>query len=949
MARTRVIFFRGVQSFLGRKGWRKILRILIIFLFFILALNFPWIARQGIAQTPNLSSANLAQEGKISYEGGRFAESIEYWEKAITAFSLENDPLNQAMAFSNLSLTYQKLGKLEQADIAIGQSLKLLATQPNSKEQLRVLAQSLDILGQLYLSKGQAEAALQTWQESYQYYHQIEDDFAKIQNQINQAQAMQSLGLYQRSLTILTEVENALESNSLNLQLKSIGLRSLGNTLRLVGKLKESQEVLKASLKLAEQSKSYENIIASQLSLGDAQRALGYQERNLLIASGVKDLIKTQKNQEINQYYTDAVDWYKKVADSEAAGFNKIQAKLNLISLWLDSKHWVSQQSNLHQIDALEWESWFGQKAIKLASELKETIRKFPMSRKTIYAKINLAQSLVCLTSPSLKSDQIEYFSPIMQPCTLSRTETQDSALVDTSWREIAEILATAIQEAKTLKDERSQAYALGYLGGIYQQTQDWKNAEKLTQEALALTRLIQSPDIAYRWQWQQARLRKAQGDKDGAIAAYQTAFETLQALRKDLASISQDTQFNFRDSVEPFYRELAEFLLKDQQPSQDQLKLSRDVIEALQLAELDNFFRESCTPTQQETIDKLDPKTAVIYAIILNKKIEVILSLPQGELYRYQTSEINNIEYILEKLRENLGRPKDPDVVQEQSKLVYNWLIKPLEKDLTNHPEIATLVFVLDGSLRNIPMAVLYDESEQKYLIEKQYALVLAPGLKLIKSKPSPRTQLTILTGGLSKTKTVTLGENNQTFAALANVEQELIEIRAVIPKGKDLLNDTFTKESFVKEINSNTQYSIVHLATHAQFSSDPEKTFILTSDDPLKSQELKELLKTSGETKDKIIELLVLSACQTAQGDRRATLGLAGIAVRAGARSTLATLWQVNDLSTAEVMVKFYQELQNPNLTKAEALHQAQLALLSKEERPYYWGSYILIGNWL
>ena len=129
MARTRVIFFRGVQSFLGRKGWRKILRILIIFLFFILALNFPWIARQGIAQTPNLSSANLAQEGKISYEGGRFAESIEYWEKAITAFSLENDPLNQAMAFSNLSLTYQKLGKLEQADIAIGQSLKLLATQ----------------------------------------------------------------------------------------------------------------------------------------------------------------------------------------------------------------------------------------------------------------------------------------------------------------------------------------------------------------------------------------------------------------------------------------------------------------------------------------------------------------------------------------------------------------------------------------------------------------------------------------------------------------------------------------------------------------------------------------------------------------------------------------------------------------------------------------------------
>jgi CHAT domain-containing protein len=97
--------------------------------------------------------------------------------------------------------------------------------------------------------------------------------------------------------------------------------------------------------------------------------------------------------------------------------------------------------------------------------------------------------------------------------------------------------------------------------------------------------------------------------------------------------------------------------------------------------------------------------------------------------------------------------------------------------------------------------------------------------------------------------------------------------------------------------------------------------------------------------------IELLVLSACQTATGDRRAALGLAGLAVRSGARSTLATLWSVNDRSTALFMVEFYRELGQPGVTKAQAVRNAQLALLKQPqyEHPYYWAPFILLGNWL
>ena len=144
-----------------------------------------------------------------------------------------------------------------------------------------------------------------------------------------------------------------------------------------------------------------------------------------------------------------------------------------------------------------------------------------------------------------------------------------------------------------------------------------------------------------------------------------------------------------------------------------------------------------------------------------------------------------------------------------------------------------------------------------------------------------------------------------------------------------------------------------MVHLATHGQFSSQADNTFILTWSDRLNINQLNNLLRGRNPRNQEPLELLVLSACETLIGDKRATLGLAGIAVRAGARSTVATLWRVNDEATASLMGNFYGELskQSSNVTKAEALRQAQLTLLndSRFNRPYFWASYVLVGNWL
>ncbi|MGA9380519.1 MAG: CHAT domain-containing protein, partial [Phormidium sp.] len=153
--------------------------------------------------------------------------------------------------------------------------------------------------------------------------------------------------------------------------------------------------------------------------------------------------------------------------------------------------------------------------------------------------------------------------------------------------------------------------------------------------------------------------------------------------------------------------------------------------------------------------------------------------------------------------------------------------------------------------------------------------------------------------------------------------------------------------------KIKSNN-FNVIHLATHGQFSSNPEQTFILTWENPINVRNLDNLLRFINPNTDKNIELLVLSACETATGDKRAALGLAGVAVKAGARSTLATLWQVKDESTAALMTEFYQQLKNnPQITKAEALRLAQKKLWDNQKKdwqpPYFWAAYVLIGNWL
>jgi CHAT domain-containing protein len=243
----------------------------------------------------------------------------------------------------------------------------------------------------------------------------------------------------------------------------------------------------------------------------------------------------------------------------------------------------------------------------------------------------------------------------------------------------------------------------------------------------------------------------------------------------------------------------------------------------------------------------------------------------------------------------------------------------------------------VPDGPLRTVPMAVLHDG---KQLLINKYAVATTPGLELTDPRPIPREQTTVLAAGLT--------EGVQGFSPLPNVATELQAVQQLYG-GEVLLNKEFVVPSVEQELQEQP-FTVVHIASHGQFKSEVKDTFILTFDDKLTMDRLDQLTSPT-RFRDEPLELLTLSACETAAGDDRAALGLAGVAVKAGARSALATLWTINDASAPTLVAEFYRQLKDPAVSRAVALQRAQLKLLNTRayRHPYHWSAFLLINNWL
>jgi CHAT domain-containing protein len=246
--------------------------------------------------------------------------------------------------------------------------------------------------------------------------------------------------------------------------------------------------------------------------------------------------------------------------------------------------------------------------------------------------------------------------------------------------------------------------------------------------------------------------------------------------------------------------------------------------------------------------------------------------------------------------------------------------------------------VFVPDGALRTIPLAALHDGH---HFLVTDFAVAVTPGLTLTEASPARRERMLLLVAGLS--------QGVQGFSPLDYVPQEVRLLQGLY-RSDTLVNRDFSDTKLKQEFTQG-QYSLVHIASHAQFDRQANQSYVLTYDARLTLDDLEGLIRPS-EFRGQPVELLTLSACQTAAGDDRAALGLAGVAVKAGARSALATLWFVNDQASAALISEFYtQWSRDRSVSKARALQLAQLSLLTDKRyrHPCYWAPYLVIGNWL
>jgi CHAT domain-containing protein len=511
------------------------------------------------------------------------------------------------------------------------------------------------------------------------------------------------------------------------------------------------------------------------------------------------------------------------------------------------------------------------------------------------------------------------------------------------------EALTEARQLGEALADARVISYALGHLGELYAMEARYRDAEQWFHQALFFAAEAEAPELSTRWHWQLGRALEAQHRTAEAKTAYRKALEHLASIRSALVFGQRGIPGSFRETVGAVYLDLAAILLQeagaavDTEQRRRALREVRDVMEGFKAAELQNYFLDACVTALQDRAKPAElerlikPGTALLYPIIFPDRLVLLVSFAGGEMKQVDVSvKAAELRRTLTAFRKQLTSLGNPRRLRAQGVVLYEWLIKPIATELQAR-DIHTLVVVPDEALRTIPFAALYDG--QDFLINR-YAFVITPGLTLTDPQSSASKGHQVLLAGLS--------DSVQGFGKLPYVSDEIRGV-ALLYGGTQLMNGAFLKNRVQAEFKR-IPYSTIAFATHAQIHSDPRQSFLLTYDDKITLDELESFVRT-GQFRDQPVELMVLSACETAEGDERAALGLAGVAIKAGARSVMASLWSVNDASTAKLVPLFFENLKNPNLSKAQALQRAQQQLLADAEyqHPFYWAAFVLVGNWL
>lgn len=545
--------------------------------------------------------------------------------------------------------------------------------------------------------------------------------------------------------------------------------------------------------------------------------------------------------------------------------------------------------------------------------------------------------------------------------------------------------LKSVIAMAGSLADKRLVGSALASLSEWYEETGDQTQSIEMLERAIGVA--PDAHDLAIDWEYRLATIYRGRGDTDGAIQAYRRAARHIDRVRQDIPVAYVDGRSSFQETRAPIYFELADLLMqqsdKTEDPARQQTLLfeAQAVMETVKGSELRDYYRDTCTISQSSAIgENMADGAAVVYPVILRDRLALMINV-DNRFYHFSTSVSEQV--LTQEVFEFADMLRDPGSDLEQlkarGKRIYDWVILPILPQL-QASGASTLFFVPDGALRAIPIAALW--SGDGYLMES-YQIATAPGLTLLNAEPITQSKRRTLVAGLSlpgeaisklpddyyaSVFATTLPEDaplptRGSITELRSAENDdrvrtwhrlgAVEFEVTLPGEYELpstvlLDDEFRIDDFKSRVQNNN-YEIVHVASHGYFGGEVEDSWIMTHDDLIDLGELSALFKPK-EFSDNPVELLILSACETAAGNDLAPLGLSGVALTSGARSVLGSLWVVSDTATQLLMDGFYEGLDQEQATKASALQSAQSGVLASGEleHPFFWAAFILVGNW-
>ncbi len=515
------------------------------------------------------------------------------------------------------------------------------------------------------------------------------------------------------------------------------------------------------------------------------------------------------------------------------------------------------------------------------------------------------------------------------------------------SMQRMHSIINQALSIGKQLNNNAIISSALGESAQLFEKQKNYPEALQLTRKAVFFAGK-NYPETLYQLQWQLGRIFESMEKTKEAISLYQQSIDTMESFQHAFFMGYHNSDTIYKQKVKPVYYGYVSLLLKSYDDSGTlptvTLKTAIKTIEQLKQAEIKNHFKDECINYYDKPSvipDRMPEKTALFYPFSLSDRLILLTIMPQGITYKSVPVSQKKLEKWIQSLKKRFDlRTYSKLRFNKYAKDLYDWFIFPVEKDLEQQ-DINTIFIAAEGILQTIPFSALLDKKTNKYLMEK-YAIAILPSISFIN-----KTQQSVRSNLQKRALICGLTQARQGFATLKGIETQLKDIQRIIG-GTMLINDKFTTLNLIKEFQYSTP-DIIHIITHGNVGNTPDDIYLLTYNGRLSLNNLAAIIH-SGIFREKPLDLLTLGACQTAIGDERFALGLAGIAFKTGAQNVIATLRPVEKNATNNLMKQFYKNCASMNFSnKAIALQKAQINLYHSEKyaHPVFWSPFILLGN--